>query len=385
MKEDDVEVWNEYWALKGIESTEPSFVNYIECSVTPTISAGSGQTGYSVTFILHPYDTLRLNPSAVSFFIVDNTESSNTKTPRLITLSTRENQQTVRLHSLSNINFDILNSNSYADSSFSYVGGGKFTTISAVGTKYFTLDLLTDASVKSFHLAANSDGSGLIVNDNYGVASSCSYCTISFKRPAAQYTKLRIHYIQNSEQNYDYGIFSKINKCLCPYPVADSTTTSGNNRKIFTGYGSEVVQHSCKGESGEHVITYSISSLDLNALHCINVKYIKDASYDGGHDEFEITKIEFVEDVEYDFHYDTASSYYTLTVNNHGSADAHFEWLYVYIESSSEDYTQPDEATGVIPAGGHYDFLLHLDPIPEQSGRIFCIFKCNGQYHTIYQ
>ena len=263
------------------------------------------------------------NPSAVSFFIVDNTEDSAKKTPRLITLSTRENQKTVMLHSLSTINFDILKSNSYANSSFSYVGGGKFATISAVGTQYFTLELI-DTSVKSFHLAANSDGSGSIVNDNYGIASSCSYCTIPFKRPAAQYTKLRIHYIQDSEQNYDYGIFSKINKWLCPYPVADSTINSGN-RKIFNGYGSEVVEHSCKGESGENVITYSISSLDLNTPYYINVKYIKDASQDGGHDEFAITKIEFVEDVEYDFHYDTAENYYTLTVNNHGSADAHFE------------------------------------------------------------
>ena len=326
VQEDAVEVWNYYWALNRVESTKPSLNDYIECSVVPTtISVGTTHhTVYGVTFILHMYNT-RSNPSAVSFFIVDNTESSTTKTPRLITLSTRENQQTVRLFSSSKINFDILKSNSYANSSFSYVGGGKFVTISAVGTQYFTLDLTdTDASVKSFHLSANSDGSGLIVNDNYGTASSCSYCTIPFKRPAAQYTKLRIHYIQDSEQNYDYGIFSKINKWLCPYPVADSTNTS-DNKKIFTGYGSEVVEHSCKGESGENVITYSISSLDLNTLHCINVKYIKDASYDGGHDEFAITKIEFVEDVEYDFHYDTAENYYTLTVNNHGSADAHFE------------------------------------------------------------
>lgn len=376
---DTIEVWNEYRALAGIQSTVPSSnSDYIECFAT-VIFSGTNRIGTKVTFTLHMYNT-KSNPSAVSFFIVDNTEDSTIKTPRLITLSTRENQQTVNLHSLSQINFDILNCNSYANSSFSYVGGGKFTTISAVGTKrYFTLEL-TDTSVKYFKLNA----SGEIVNDNQGVASSCSYCTIPFKRPAAQYTGLRIHYTQDSERNYDYGIFSKINKWLCPYPVADSTTTSGS-RKIFTGYGSEVVQHSCKGESGNKVIAYNISSLDLNTLYCINVKYIKDFSGDTGTDTFKITKIEFVEDVDYDFHYDATSNYYTLTVNNYGSTDASFEWLYVYIEGSSNDYTQPDEAAGDIPAGESYDFWLHTDPIPQQSGRIFCIFKCNGQYHTIYQ
>ena len=341
-QEDAVEVWNEYFALDRIQSTKPSsYTNYIGCSVMPKINVGSGQNGYSVLFTLHMYSSTRSNQSAVSFFIVDNTEDSAKKTPRLITLSARENQRTVMLHSSSEVNFDILNSNSYANSSFSYVGGGKFTTISGVGTNYFTLKL-TDASVKYFHLAANGDGSGEIVNDNYGIASSCSYCTISFTRPAAQYTKLRIHYRQYSENHFDYGIFSKINKWLCPYPVADSTTTSGN-RKIFTGYGSEVVEHSCRDEDGDNIITYNISSLDLNAPYCINVKYIKDASQDESHDELAITKIEFVEDVEYDFHYDTAENYYTLTVRNNSSKDITLGFLYVYIEGSSESYFEPDE------------------------------------------
>ena len=145
------------------------------------------------------------------------------------------------------------------------------------------------------------------------------------------------------------------------------------------------MQHSCKDEKWDKVITYDISSLDLNTLYCINVKYIKDYSGNNGTDTFRITKIEFVEDVDYDFHYDTANNYYTLTVNNYGSTDVSFEWLYVYIEGSSQDYTQPDEVGGDIPAGGSYDFWLHPDPMPQQSGRIFCIFYCNGQYHTIYQ
>ena len=387
-QEDAVEVWNKYFALDRIQSTKPTdgLTDYIGCSVMPKINVGSGQNGYSVLFTLHMYSSTRSNQSAVSFFIVDNTEDSAKKTPRLITLSTGENQQTVILHSSSEVNFDILNSNSYANSSFSYAGGGKFTTISGIGTEYFTLKL-TDASVKSFHLVANSDASGEIANDNYGTASSCSYCTISFKRLAAQYTGLRIHYRQDSESSFDYGIFSKINKPLCPYPIADSTITSGN-RKIFNGYGSEVVQHSCKNESGDNnVVAYDISSLDLNTPYRINVKYIKDASYDGGHDTLAITKIEFVEDVYYSFSYDATNSNYCLTVGNTSSTDIPFEWLYIYIDCSSEVYTLADapQIRYTIPAGDEYTLPLTHEPMLEQSGRIFCIFKCNGQYHTIYQ
>lgn len=374
---DAAEVWNGHYDLYQIESAEPSSnQNYIKCFVEP-LYVGSTRLGYNLTFTLHLYRPDQQH-SAVSFLIVDNGVSGVLHSPRLITLFPgEENKKTIGVNSL---NIDILKSNSYVTSSFAYLGGGKFTTITTLGPKYFTLTY-SEASVKRFNL----NSSGEIVNANTKITSSCSYCTIYFKRPAAKYTKLRIHYSQDSEKNYDYGIFSKINEWLCPYPVADSTTTASDNSKILTGYGSEVVQHSCKGESGDKVILYDISSLGLNTRYGINVKYIKDSSGDTGTDTFKITKIEFVEDVEYDFHYDTASSYYTLTVNNHGSADAHFEWLYVYIAGSSEDFTQPDEATGVIPAGGHYDFLLPWDPIPEQSGRIFCIFKCNGQYHTIYQ
>ena len=373
---DAVTVWNGYYDLYQIESAEPSSTqDYIKCFVEP-LYAGSTKLGYNITFTLHLYRPDQQH-SAVSFLIVDNGASGALHTPKLITLFPGEkNNKTIGVTSL---NIDILKSNSYVTSSSAYLGGGKFTTITTLDPKYFTL-AYSEASVKRFNL----NPSGEIVNDNQGVASSCSYCTIYFKRPAAQYTRLRIHYTQDSENHFDYGIFSNINKWLCPYPVEDSTTTSGN-RKIFTGYGSEVVQHSCKDEEWDKVITYDISSLDLNTLYGINVKYIKDSSDDTGTDTFKITKIEFVEDVEYDFHYDATSSYYTLTVSNHGSTDVSFEWLYVYIGGSSQDYTQPDEGGGDIPAGGSYDFRLHMDPIPEQSGRIFCIFKCNGQYHTIYQ
>lgn len=174
----------------------------------------------------------------------------------------------------------------------------------------------------------NLNSSGEIYNSNTKLTSSFSYCNILFKRPSTKYTGLRITYSQDSERNYDFGVFSTLDHQLCPFNVLDSTTTSNNGatiKKTYTGYGSEVVKHSCQGESGTNTITYNISALDPGTPHSICVKYIKDGSGDTGTDTFKITKIEFLEDVEYDFHYDATSSYYTLTVNNHGSTDASFE------------------------------------------------------------
>ena len=348
-------------------STPSSSLSYVICQMKPT------SAGYSFTFTLHAATD---NWRFVSFFVVDNMLGTNVRSPRLITLFPgSRNGQTIESTGL---NLDVLQVGTYVNSSGSYVNGSKFTTLRALKTMYLTLT----SSSAGYRFYMNT--SGEVYNSNTKVTSSYSYCNISFIRPSRRFTGLRITYSQDSERNYDYGVFSNIDYQLCPANVLDSTTTSGL-QKIHTGYGSEVVKHSCKGESGTKTVVYNISRLDTTSQHSICVKYIKDSSGDTGTDTFKITKIEFVEDLDYDFHYDTANNYYTLTVNNYGSTDASFEWLYVYIEGSSEDYTQPDESGNVIPAGGSYDFWLHTDPIPEQSGRIFCIFKCNGQYHTIYQ
>ena len=363
-----VTIQNEFPIFQSrVTSTPSSSLSYVICQMRPT------SAGYSFTFTLHAATD---NWRFVSFFVVDNMLGTNVRSPRLITLFPgSRNGQTIESTGL---NLDVLQVGTYVNSSGSYVNGSKFTTLQALKTMYLTLK----SSSAGYRFYMNT--SGEVYNSNTKVTSSYSYCNISFIRPSRRFTGLRITYSQNSERNYDYGVFSNIDYQLCPANVLDSTRTSGL-KKIHTGYGSEVVKHSCKGESGTKTVMYNISHLDTTSQHSICVKYIKDSSGDTGTDTFKITKIEFVEDVDYDFHYDATSSYYTLTVNNYGSTDASFEWLYVYIEGSAEDYTYPDEGAGVIPAGESYDFWLHTDPIPQQSGRIFCIFKCNGQYHTIFE
>ena len=161
------------------------------------------------------------------------------------------------------------------------------------------------------------DANGNITNSNQKVTSSFCYCTMRFQRPAARFTKLRITYTQESENYYDYGQFSKIDKMLCAYQTADNSSA---------GFGANL-QHSCKGESNtEHAITYDISNLDVGTNHFINFKYHKDGSGDTGSDTFKISKIEFLEDCEYSFAYDNIKNTYGLTVRNNGKEMVEFDW-----------------------------------------------------------
>ena len=224
------------------------------------------------------------------------------------------------------------------------------------------------------------DSSGNITNSNKNVADSFCYCTMKFQRPEARFTQLRITYTQSSEVNYDYGQFSKIDKMLCAYTVADATST---------GFGASL-QHSCKGEdSSVHTITYNISSLKVGTDHFINFKYHKDATTNTGTDTFQISKIEFLEDCEYSFGYDNDLQTYALTVHNYSDKPVTFGWRWFYIEGSSESYLSgginQNVISAAIPIGGSTTRRLTDFEIPEQSGRILGLFECNGALHMFIQ
>ena len=191
-----------------------------------------------------------------------------------------------------------------------------YTSVADGSTFYIPLTAVYP-SKSSTNYGFLMDASGNITNSNKNVASSFCYGTMKFQRPRERFTKLRITYTQSSEVNYDYGQFSKIDKMLCAYQVADATST---------GFGASLY-HSCKGESSttEHYVTYDISSLAVDTDHVINFKYHKDGGGDTGTDTFQISKIEFLEDCEYSFGYDDDLQAYGLSIYNSGTAAVNFK------------------------------------------------------------
>ena len=302
----------------------------------------------------------------------------------VITLKDKETTQfTFNSDSTSTIN--LYQQSCYINSSGSIVGptSSSFLTISKstmsyMGSTIYVALTAVYPTKNSTNYGFKQDANGIISNSNQKVTSSFCYCTMKFKRPEARFTKLRITYTQSSEVNYDFGQFSKIDKMLCAHYVPDNSSS---------GFGANL-QHSCKGEnSTERSITYDISSLTPGTEHFINFKYHKDSSGDTGTDTFKISKIEFLENCEYTFAYDSIKQTYGLTVQNFGSTAVTFNWYWFYIEGSEEDYVSSDIGTlsSTIPAGNTTTMWLTDVAIPEQSGMMAGLFSCNGAVHLFLQ
>lgn len=108
-------------------------------------------------------------------------------------------------------------------------------------------------------------------SNNKGVNSSYSLCKVTFNNE--QPLSIPISYISSGENNYDYGIFSNIDKELSENNSDDGAT------------GSEKVFKNCKGESSTDVkeIVYEIPSGE----HFIYIKYRKDSGGNSGNDSLQ--------------------------------------------------------------------------------------------------
>lgn len=302
----------------------------------------------------------------------------------VITLKNGESTA-LTFNSDSNSSIDIYQPSCYINSSGSIIGpttSSAFTiskaSMSFIGSTVHIALTAVYPTKNSTNYGFLLDADGNITNSNQQVASSFCYCTMLFQRPDKRFTKLRITYTQSSEVNYDFGQFSKIDKMLCAHYVPDNSSS---------GFG-ENLQHSCKGEnSTERSITYDISSLTPGTNHVINFKYHKDSSGDTGTDTFKISKIEFLENCEYSFAYDSIKQTYGLTVQNFGSTEVTFNWYWFYIDGSEEDYVSSnvDTLSSTIPAGDTTTMWLTKVAIPQQSGMMAGIFSCNGAFHLFLQ
>ena len=302
----------------------------------------------------------------------------------VITLKNGEST-TLTFNSDSNSSIDIYQPSSYINSSGSIIGPTTSSAFTISKTSMSYIGHTVHIALTAVYPTKNStnygfllDADGNITNSNQKVASSFCYCTMLFQRPDKRFTKLRITYTQSSEVNYDFGQFSKIDKMLCAHYVPDNSSS---------GFGANL-EHSCKGEnSTERFITYDISSLTPGTNHVINFKYHKDSSANNGTDTFKISKIEFLENCEYSFAYDSVKQTYGLTVQNFGSTAVTFNWYWFYIDGSAEDYVSSgiDTLSSTIPAGSTTTMWLTKVAIPQQSGMIAGLFSCNGAFHLFLQ
>ena len=170
--------------------------------------------------------------------------TANCKTLPVVAFSYKTSDSTsattVTLTGTSNISFNIKGNkvlNFYGQSCYiksdGHVTGTNTSSFLSVdlnqhaGTTYY-IPLTAVYPSKTINSKVNNygflmDGYGNITNSNKKVASSFCYCMMKFQRPSARFTKLRITYTQSSENGYDYGQFSKIDKMLCAYQVSDAS------------------------------------------------------------------------------------------------------------------------------------------------------------------
>lgn len=119
-----------------------------------------------------------------------------------------------------------------------------------------------DRSPYGFVFSAHG-GTTYLVSNNRGVNTSCATAKIEFDWGANYYDgiNLKINYISNGENNYDYGIFSKSGMTIA------SGTTAGTS-----------VYKTCKGESSTDVKTLYYYIPNDGNDGTIYINYYKDVS-----------------------------------------------------------------------------------------------------------
>ena len=100
------------------------------------------------------------------------------------------------------------------------------------------------------------------VSGNKGINSSAALCNVTIENPADR--NVIFEYICNGESNYDYGLFSNVNKTL-------STSYSADTTNVF---------YNCKGQSSTSLKTLNYGPVSGT----IQVKYLKDSSQHTGYD-----------------------------------------------------------------------------------------------------
>lgn len=224
----------------------------------------------------------------------------------------------------------------------------------------------------------NQNSTGEVYTTDMTSKSYFAYAFFAFTMPNKKFKKLRVTYnAVHSSSRVNTAIFSKINCPLCP-----NNNVETNSNEI--GFGPKAFAHRVTVTGNGLKYDYDLSSYKEGDQLYFVVKYVHKTT--GYKDDFRITDIKFIGDYEFSpIAYNPSTSYYEFTVKNNKTTGASFKWINLYIEGSEEDYTYPLDDEGLTIAAGQTRTIQAPDEmIGQQSGRVFGLFKLDGQEYTLW-
>lgn len=200
-----------------------------------------------------------------------------------------------------------------------------------------TYTVTTQVSGADYGFYLNSS-TGYYVSSNDGVSKSASVARLNLNFESD--CLITINYINYAEENYDYGMFGKLDT-----EIATDGLTAGSSSSSPSDSTSNYQLAMCSDSSSVQTITYEVPAGE----HFIDIKYGKDDASDGGNDnlQWKIANIEAT----------SAGGEYTYTLNNitekHSLIFIFGDVTYYFITSSGNCKLFPDGQSVVLP-GDNY-------------------------------
>lgn len=166
--------------------------------------------------------------------------------------------------------------------------------VGGVPTNTYTVTTQVQGASYGFNLNSSS---GYYVSTNNGVSKSASVARLNLDFESD--CLLTIQYINYAEENYDYGMFGKLDTTVSTNGL---TARSGSSSPDDSTSNYELAR--CTNSSSAQTITYSVPAGE----HYIDIKYGKDDASDSGNDSLQ-WKVLSIEPT-------SAGGTYTYTLNN---------------------------------------------------------------------
>ena len=142
-----------------------------------------------------------------------------------------------------------------------------------VPTNTYTVDTQVSGASYGFNL---NNSTGYYVSTNNGVSKSASVARLNMNFESE--CLVTIQYINYAEENYDYGMFGKLDT-----EVATDGLTAGGNGSSPSDSTSNYQIARCNNSSSAQTVTYEVPIGE----HFIDIKYGKDDASDSGNDNLQ--------------------------------------------------------------------------------------------------